>query len=597
MITYRIGLADRHSHHFTITLTVPQPAALQQVSLPAWINGSYLVRDFSRHLSGLAAQQGRQVLVPEQLDKSTWQLRCSGRAALVLRYRVYALDTSVRAAFLDAQRGFFNPGSLCLRVHGQEAGAHRVQLAGLPAGWDVATTLGMAADAHVNTPASTFEAPDYDDLLDHPVELGPFWRGTFLAGGVPHALVVTGALPGFDGDRLLADTRRICQEQIRFWHGHDGSTPPFQRYLFLLNAVADGYGGLEHRSSTALVAARRDLPQDPLHGRQGPGLTDGYTTLLGLISHEYFHTWNVKRLKPAELAHINLQAENPSQLLWFFEGFTSYYDDLLLLRCGLIDAPRYLQLLAKSINALAATPGRRVQSVAQASFDAWTKYYRPDENTPNATVSYYQKGALVALAFDLTLRQHGSSLDAVLHGLWQRSGAGQAGAGGAAGAITEADIAAVLASVAGRPLAAELQAWVHGTAELPLAALLTAFGVEQRQERASLTTRLGLRLSEGVVSGVQVKTVLTGSVAEAAGVSAGDELLAVDGWRIRRLDEAEAWLAREQPFALLLVRDQRVMTLRLRPAAAAAGTGALQLHCIAKPGRSVATLRRGWLGA
>ena len=593
MITYRIVLAHRHSHHFHITLTVPQPAALQQVSLPAWINGSYLVRDFSRHLSGLTAQQGRQVLALEQLDKASWQVRCSGRAALVLRYRVYGLDVSVRAAFLDAQRGFFNPGSLCLRVHGQQAGAHRLQLAGLPAGWDVATTLGMAADGAANT----FDAPDYDDLLDHPVELGHFWRGTFEAGGVPHALVVTGALPGFDGHRLLADAQRICNQHIQFWHAHDGSAAPFQRYLFLLNAVADGYGGLEHRSSTALIAARRDLPQDATHGRQGPVLSDGYTTLLGLISHEYFHAWNVKRLKPAELAHINLQAENPTQLLWFFEGFTSYYDDLLLLRCGLIDAQRYLQLLAKSINALAATPGRRVQSVAQASFDAWTKYYRPDENTPNATVSYYQKGALVALAFDLTLRQHGASLDAVMRGLWQRSGAGRPAGGNSAGAITEADIAEVLASVAGRPLAAELQAWVHGTAELPLAELLTAFGVDQRQGHGSLSSRLGLRLSEGVVSGVQVKAVLAGSVAEAAGVSAGDELLAVDGWRIRRLDEAEAWLARGQPFALLLVRDQRLMTLRLQPAAAAAGAGALQLHCTAKPGRSVAALRRGWLGA
>ena len=597
MITYRIGLASRLSHHFSITLTVPQPAALQQVSLPVWINGSYLVRDFSRHLSALSARQGRQVLALEQLDTSRWQVRCSGRAALVLRYRVYALDASVRAAFLDAQRGFFNPGSLCLRVHGQEAGAHRLQLAGLPANWDVATTLGMAPGGDANPAANTFEAPDYDDLLDHPVELGQFWRGTFEAGGVPHALVVTGALPGFDGDRLLADTRRICLQQIDFWHAHDGSAPPFRQYLFLLNAVADGYGGLEHRSSTALIAARRDLPQDALHGRQGPGLADGHVTLLGLISHEYFHTWNVKRLKPADLAQINLQAENPTRLLWFFEGFTSYYDDLLLLRCGLIDAARYLQLLAKSINAVAATPGRRVQSVAQASFEAWTKYYRPDENTPNATVSYYQKGALVALAFDLTLRQHGASLDAVMRGLWQRSGAGGPGAGRAAGAITEADISAVLASVAGRPLAAELQAWVHGTAELPLADLLSAFGVQQRQQPAPLSTRLGLRLSEGVVSGVQVRSVLAGSVAEAAGVSAGDELLAVDGWRVRRLDEAEAWLARAQPFALLLVRDQRLLTLRLRPAAAAAGTAALQLHLQDKPGRSVAALRRGWLGA
>jgi predicted metalloprotease with PDZ domain len=227
-----------------------------------------------------------------------------------------------------------------------------------------------------------------------------------------------------------------------------------RRYLFMLNAVDDGYGGLEHRASTALIAAAATCRAAAWTAQ----VPDGYLTLLGLISHEYFHTWNVKRLKPAELATVDWQRENHTGLLWFFEGFTSYYDELMLLRCGLIDAPRYLRLLAKTVNAVATTPGRQVQSVAAASFDAWVKYYRPDENTPNATVSYYLKGALVALCFDLTLRQQGRSLDVVLRGLWKRSGGGP---------ITEADIAEVLAQVAGRRLDAELQAWVHGTGELP----------------------------------------------------------------------------------------------------------------------------------
>jgi predicted metalloprotease with PDZ domain len=579
MIRYRIALDDLHGHHYRVTLSVPQPAAQQQLSLPVWINGSYMVREFGRHLSALTARQGSRRVALRQLDKTSWQADCSGGAALVLSYRVYAFDTSVRAAFLDSRRGFFNNTSLCLRVHGREAGVHRLQLGPLPHGWEVATAMPAAADGAPRA----FEAACYDELVDHPVELGSFWRGGFSAGGVPHELVVAGALPGFDGDRLLADTRRICAAQIHFWHGHDGGKPPFERYLFLLNAVEDGYGGLEHRASTALIAARRDLPR-----ARTDGISDGYLTLLGLISHEYFHSWNVKRLKPAELAQVDWQRENHTTLLWFFEGFTSYYDELLLRRCGLIDAPRYLRLLARTLNAVAATPGRQVQSVAASSFDAWVKYYRADENTPNATVSYYLKGALVALCLDLTLRQRGRCLDDVLRGLWQQSGGGP---------VTEAQIADMLAQVAGRRLDAELQAWVHGTDELPVADLLAKLGVQTVRERAGLAAGLGLRLSEGPVSGVLVKSVLAGSAAAAAGVSAGDELLAVDGWRIRRLDDALAWIGHGQRLRLLLVRDQRVLTLTVQPQPDSPFADALALLLQAAPPKAVAARRRGWLDA
>lgn len=579
MIRYRVEPDDLHGHHYRVTLTVPQPAAQQLLALPVWINGSYMVREFGRHLSGLQARQGSRPVALRQRDKTSWQADCSGRAALVVSYRVYAFDTSVRAAFLDSRRGFFNNTSLCLRVAGREAETHRLELARLPRTWEVATAMPPAADG---TPLA-WEAAHYDELVDHPFELGSFWRGSFSAGGVPHEFVVAGALPGFDGDRLLADAQRICQAQIDLWHADDGSAPPFSRYLFLLNAVEEGYGGLEHRASTALIAARRDLPRARMDG-----LPDGYVTLLGLVSHEYFHTWNVKRLKPADLAQVDWQRENHTALLWFFEGFTSYYDELMLLRCGLIDAPRYLRLLAKTLNAVAATPGRQVQSVAAASFDAWVKYYRSDENTPNSTVSYYLKGALVALCLDLTLRQRGRSLDALMRLLWQRSGGGP---------VTEADIADALASVAGRRLDAELQAWVHGTDELPVQGLLAALGVQARSERAGFAAGLGLRLSEGPVSGVQVKSVLAGSAAALAGVSAGDELLAVDGWRIRRLDDALAWIGHGQPFDLLLVRDQRVRQLQVQPQPASPLASSLALQLQPAPPKAVAARRLAWLGA
>lgn len=367
MIHYDVELHDLHAHQYRVTLTVPQPAAQQRLSLPVWIPGSYLVREFGRHLSALQARQGRNAVVLNQIDKTTWQADCAGRAALSVSYLVYAFDTSVRAAFLDGSRGFFNGTSLCLRAEGREREPHGLRLRGLPRGWSVATAMSTKGKLG-------FIADDYDELVDHPFELGRFWRGSFDVAGVAHEFVVAGAWPGMDGDRLLADARRICQTQITFWHGKRKPKPPFSRYLFLLNAVEEGHGGLEHRASTALIASRRHLPRV---GQDPPG--DGYNNVLGLISHEYFHAWNVKRLRPREMAQIDYSRENYTALLWFFEGFTAYYDDLLVLRAGLIDAPAYLNLVAKTLNGVAATPGRQVQSVAQSSFDAWVKYYRSDE--------------------------------------------------------------------------------------------------------------------------------------------------------------------------------------------------------------------------
>jgi predicted metalloprotease with PDZ domain len=575
MVRYRLEVHDLHAHLFRVTLTVPNPLAVQRLSLPVWIPGSYLIREFSRHISALQAQQGSRGVALTQIDKCTWQVACSGRTALTVSYLVYAFDASVRTAWLDSQRGFFNGTSVFLRCEGREHDEHRVTLAGLPRDWQVATAMAARG-------ANEFSAGCYDELIDHPFELGDFWRGEFAACGVAHSFVVSGALPSFDGERLLADAQRICETQLRFWHGENLAphTVPFAHYVFLLNAVDDNYGGLEHRASTALIAGRRDLPRQGVSTR-----SEGYVTLLGLISHEYFHTWNVKRLKPRDFAPYDLTRENYTQLLWFFEGFTSYYDDLLLLRAGLIDEPRYLKLLSKTATQVAGTPGRALQSVAQASFDAWVKYYRPDENTANATVSYYTKGALVALALDLRLRSEGrGTLDDVMRRLWAMS---------EGGAITEADIAAALAQVGHRAFGDELAAWVHGTGDLPLVDLLAASGVRWAREAATLMQRLGARVAEQVGS-LKVQAVFRGSAAEQAGLAAGDEILAIDGWRLAKLDDATALQALDKPLPLLASRDRRVLTLSL-PAAKAEGAVSLTLD--PKPAAAVARRRAAWLAS
>ncbi len=573
-------LADKlNAHLFHITLTVKNPVSNQALALPVWIPGSYLIREFAKNLQNLKARQGRRDIAVLQIDKARWQVQCDVKKPLQVTYEIYALDNSVRTAWLDASRGFFNGTSMFLRVEGQTESAHDLEVVAPRGdknranGWQVATALSPLKIG--KNGFGIYRAADYDELADCPVEMGTFWSGNFKACGVPHRFVVAGAPPTFDGERLLADVQKICEAEIKFWHPQadkksSKNKAPHSHYLFMLNVVDDGYGGLEHKNSTALICNRKDLP------RVGalPPLSDGYTTLLGLISHEYFHTWNVKRLRPGELARYDYGSENYTQLLWFFEGFTSYYDDLLLRRAGLIDDAGYLRLLTKTVNQVLQTPGRHVQTVAQASFDAWVKYYRQDENTPNATVSYYTKGSLVALCLDLTLRSEGkTSLDAVMRGLWQRCKAGP---------MTQDDLRVVLQESSGRSFAPELAHWVHSTADLPLEKLLAGAGVAMLQEPSQMAQVLGMRVVE--TNGIQVKTVLRGGAAELAGFAAGDEWLGVEvdggvgagankkksAWRIQKLDDLKLYLsqpgkaAKPQNVTALVARDKRLLNLPLQ---------------------------------
>jgi predicted metalloprotease with PDZ domain len=551
VVHYRVEAADVHAHLYRVTLAIAQPAAQQQVSLPVWIPGSYLVREFSKNLQKLAAKQDGRTIAVKQLDKCTWEIDCVPSSPLVLTYEVYAFDNSVRTAWLDSQRGFFNATSLCLRVHGLEPMVHSLELEaveGKPQ-WKAAT--GLAALRINKRGFGVYLATDYDELADCPVEIGDFWDAEFKACGVPHRFVIAGAPASFDGHRLLADAQKICETAIRFWH--DRKKPPFKYYLFMLNAVDDGYGGLEHRNSTALIANRRDLPRLG-DTRQ----SDGYVQLMGLISHEYFHTWNVKRLRPAEFAHYDYTRENYTQLLWFFEGFTSYYDDLVLRRAGVIDDATYVKLLNKTVNQVLQAPGREVQSVAQASFDAWVKYYRVDENTPNATISYYTKGSLVALCFDLALRAEGNTtLDDVMRALWARC---------MAGPMSESDFAAVLKELGGRAFTREIAAWVHGTKELPLEDLLRSQGIQVLQEPAQWQQRLGLRASETGGS-VVLKNVLRGGPAEAAGMAANDEWVGIEvagqAWRLSKIDDLPMYAGGHRKLTVLVARDRRLLKLEL----------------------------------
>jgi predicted metalloprotease with PDZ domain len=588
--SYRVRLADPHAHLFEVTLTVAQPDPDGQTfSLPAWIPGSYMIREFARHVIALEARAGRRRIAIDKSDKHTWQAaRCRG--PLTLRYRVYAWDLSVRGAHFDATHAFFNGTSLFLRVHGQDHLPCAVELEAPEhepmRGWRVATTLPRQGAALFGF--GRYGARDYDELIDHPVEIGTFTLGTFKAGDIRHDVVITGRHDA-DVGRLCRDLAPVCEAQIRLFEPTSAAAP-FDRFLFLVMAVGDGYGGLEHRASTALLCARNDLPHAGLKA-----VGDGYRRFLGLASHEYFHAWNVKRIKPAAFVPYALDRETYTRLLWIFEGFTSYYDDLMLARAGVIGVDDYLKALADTISGVLRTPGRHLQSVAESSFEAWTKYYRQDEQSPNSIVSYYTKGALVALALDLSLRRRSDgkrSLDDVMRALWRRYGRDfdlrPAG-------LREDDFPDLVREATGLDLAPEIRRWAYGTEDPPLAELLGGFGVKLALRPAEACPTLGIKTS--VRAGdLQVATVYQGGPAHAAGLSAGDTLIALDDLRIdeRTLKQLIGRRRAGQTVRLHAFRRDELMCFDVRLGPREATEASLSL--VERPTAAALQLGRKWLG-
>ena len=528
-IRYRITSLDPASHLYDVSLTVDSPAAGGQVfSLPDWIPGSYMIREFGKNIVQLRGESNGRKVAVKKLDKHTWQAApCKG--ALTLHYQVYAWDLSVRTAHLDRTHGFFNGTSVFLAAHGFEDGEQVVDIV-RPEGedfkrWRVATAMPELKAKRYGF--GTYVAPNYDALIDHPVEIGDFALATFQAHGVPHDVVITGRVPNLDLARLCDDLKKICEAQIAFFEPRS-KRAPMDRYVFMTLAVGDGYGGLEHRASTALICSRADLP---VKGKAEQ--TDGYRTYLGLCSHEYFHTWNVKRIKPAVFAPYDLRQENYTSLLWLFEGFTSYYDDLFLVRTGVIDLDNYLKLVGKTVTGVLRGSGRKKQSVAESSFDAWVKYYRQDENASNAIVSYYTKGSLVALGLDLTIRTQTRgrrSLDDVMRGLWTRYG--RDFYDGKQQGVPEDEILAIMEELSGADLKRFHDRHIRGTEDVPLEDLLPAFGVAyEASVPADAKPWLGARIGkEG--GDAKLAAVYEGGPAMLAGLSAGDKLVAIDGLRV-----------------------------------------------------------------
>jgi predicted metalloprotease with PDZ domain len=420
--------------------------------------------------------------------------------------------------------------------------------------------------------------------------MGAFELGRFDVLGVPHEIAITGRVPKLDLPRLTGDLARVCEQQIRLFEPRSKKAP-FARYTFLTLAVGDGYGGLEHRNSTALICKRDDLPYKGMKEA-----TSGYRTFLGLASHEFFHSWNVKRIRPAAFVPYDLTRENHTRLLWAFEGFTSYYDDLLLARAGLLTEAQYLDSLATTMTTVLQRTSRLKQSVAESSFDAWTKYYRQDENAPNSVVSYYQKGSLVALALDLTIRaetQGRRSLDDVMRLLWRHckeSGADYTG-------VDEDGVLAAAQEASGLKLERVLREWTEGTRDPDFGRLLAPFGIGFERRPALDKPHfalLGCTLAAG--GEAKVAHVYDATPAQSAGLSGGDVLLAIDGLRVTA-DNIDKRLARYLPGDTLEVhafRRDELMAFQLQVGAQPPPKFLLKPD--PKSPRRAATLRRRWLG-
>lgn len=508
MLHYQIEFDDYKQHLVHVTIRfLANPN--QELWLPTWIPGSYLIREFSKHIESVKAyDEAGRMLDIKKTSKNRWRLFNTDHELMTIEYDVYAYDLSVRGAYVDQTRLYINPACVCLALDGQEQSACEVEVF-LPdelKHFQLAT--GLASKSLVKG-RFTLKADDYDQLIDSPFELADQTRFNFETHGIEHEFVISGS-HNTNIDRLKADIEKICAAEINMF-----GSAPFKNYTFMTMATGNSYGGLEHCNSTSLITPRDDLPKS----NEPSEPSKDYQRFLGLCSHEYFHSWLVKFIRPENFANYNLHQEGYTSLLWIFEGFTSYYDDLILLRSGVISQKSYLDLLKAQIDRYLQNPGRFVQTVAESSFDAWIKFYRQDENSNNAGTSYYNKGALVALCLDLGLRLRGSSLDALMRRLYENTQNGMQ--------VNERTIFDLCKELTGDNWIEQINHLINTTDELPLDQLLPEFGLSYRV-KTDKSLPLGLKLVDKP-EGVLVQSARRESAGAKAGISANDVIIAIDG--------------------------------------------------------------------
>lgn len=575
---YTVSMAHPETHYYEVQVRVDNVTSPQlRLVLPVWAPGSYLVREFARHVQDFSARAQRRPLAWTKVDKNTWQIETGGAQSIEARYRVYANDLGVRSSDLDDEHGYFNGSNLFMYPEGRLREPYKVTLA--PSGdWQVATGLDP-----VDGEKNTFLAPDYDVLVDSPVEMGRFELLEFAVRGVPHQIAIHGPTK-FDRGRMVGDIRRIVEKQAELF-----GEIPYKRYLFILHAGLGGGGGLEHLNSMSLQTGRLSLRKEK-----------DWEGFLDLVSHEFFHLWNVKRIRPEVLGPFDYTQENYTRMLWFSEGVTDYYATLTLARAGLVTPKRYMKMLAKAMQTYRATPGRLVQSAADSSFDAWIKHYRPDENSVNSRISYYDKGYMLGLLLDLEIRQRtagAKSLDDVMRTLndnFAKKGRG----------FPEGEFQRVVEQVAGGSFDTVFADYVTGVKELPLEDALLKAGLllgpkgapEDEDEREKMDTAFLGAVTEEREGRLFAESVLAGSPAFNAGVNAGDEILALDGLRVKPGDFAER-LRDYKPGTAVQLTVFRSGRLRQFTCALAPMQPGLAITPFPNPSEQQRRIFHGWFGA
>jgi len=526
-ISYAIHLASPHHHYFDVELTIQQPdPAGQELRLPNWLPGSYMIRDFAKHFISFEASGQCGALTYTRPTKSTWLVEPT-TGPLQVKYRVYGFDNSIRAAYFDLHYGFFNTSSLCLEVLGQSHTLHHLNLFASTqpslANWQVST--GMPAVNVDHNGFGSYQAENYAALLDYPFLMGELIRVPFQASGIPHELVLVGKHYA-STSQLAKDLTKICEAQ----HELFGGAPDFSSYQFQTIVTHNGFGGLEHRNSTALMC-----PRDALEYGNKSEPSAAYIEFLSLCSHEYFHNWNIKRLKPKSFLPYDLQQESYTEQLWFYEGVTSFYDDLFVYRAGCISNQLYLERLAKTVSRGLRGLGPNRQTLTESSVLAWTTFYQQNENAPNAIASYYAKGAVVAACLDLLLRSSSNnqeSLDKVMQRAWQQFGVTELG-------TSQDELLELCNPQNNEQVTSFLNDALYTTKELPWQQLFTEFGIKVKENGFDLLSQqptttadesnveLGAALQESP-QGMVIQRVLEGSAAALAGLSARDTLVAID---------------------------------------------------------------------
>ncbi|BAS67845.1 M61 family metallopeptidase [Bathymodiolus septemdierum thioautotrophic gill symbiont] len=521
MIYYQITPKNVNAHLFEVHLTLSNPNPLGQVfSLPNWIPGSYLVRDFTKHIVRIKAQSNGKSIKIKKLDKNHWIVQpCTN--TIKLTYEVYAYDLSVRCAYLTNQRAFFNGSSVFLHALGFDQAPCEVTL-NYPAEkvlgkWRCATTLTLKSKQQ---DSEIYTADNYEDLIDHPVEMADFSRFEFSVDNIPHAMTITGEHTT-DIARLQDDLRCICQHHIDFF----GGQVPFDEYLFLTLVTHKDYGGLEHKKSSSLICARKELP---VIGK--PDINPEYARFLALCSHEYFHAWWVKTVKPASFYNLDMSRENHTEQLWIFEGFTSYYDELSLLRTQLLSIEQYLTLFAQTISKVQRGTGRYKQSLAESSFDAWTKFYQQDENAPNAIVSYYTKGAVFAFVLDIEIRKRTNnkySLDSVMRIIWQDY---------QTIGLEDDTVQTLVAEITQSDFSEFFDAYLYGVDDLPLKQAFDYIGINcEFIHKPGDLLNIGLGIDKTQKYAV-VTHILDNSCVQNAGLYVRDKILSINGVKLKAKD-------------------------------------------------------------